>query len=110
MRKMCPHCIKNKDLKQENERLKHDLNNLLAIIHRDGGQYVSEHGLEMSVSDAHKVWGKRQVQLGEADRIFESISCLCAEGPEFMRGIEVIDAVLKETLKWHNFKKALEEK
>uniref|UniRef100_A0A6M3K0Y8 Uncharacterized protein n=1 Tax=viral metagenome TaxID=1070528 RepID=A0A6M3K0Y8_9ZZZZ len=30
------------------------LENLLAIIHRDGGHYTSEHGLEKSVKDAQK--------------------------------------------------------
>jgi len=31
------------------------LKNLLAIIHRDGGHYTGEHGLEKSVADAMKI-------------------------------------------------------
>ena len=37
------------------------LKGLLAVIHRDGGQYVDEHGLEKACKDAHQVWaGLRQ--------------------------------------------------
>ena len=34
------------------------LSNLLAIIHRDGGQYQSEHGTAKAVTDAHQVWAE----------------------------------------------------
>lgn len=29
------------------------LMNLLAVIHRDGGQYVGEHGVAQAITDAH---------------------------------------------------------
>ena len=29
---------------------------LLAVIHRDGGQYVDKHGLKKACEDAHQVW------------------------------------------------------
>ena len=39
-------------LRDKNERLLSQLNNLLARIHRDGGHYTTEHGLEQSVAAA----------------------------------------------------------
>lgn len=32
------------------------LRNLLAIIHRDGGHYYTDHGSEKAVADAHQIW------------------------------------------------------
>lgn len=32
--------------------------NLLAIIHRDGGHYISEHGIDKAIDDAHLKWAK----------------------------------------------------
>lgn len=126
--KMCSHCANGDEyyvwcaycgtvksteklaqLRAENKCLAYHLQNLLAVIHRDGGQYTEEHGLETAVEDAHKTWGKLRSQLEKADRLFESISCLCAEGPEFMTEREVIDHVQKKTLAWHNFKKTVEK-
>jgi hypothetical protein len=37
---------------QDAARCKRDLKNLLARIHRDGGQYVAEHGQDKAVADA----------------------------------------------------------
>lgn len=34
---------------------KNHLMNLLAIVHRDGGQYVGEHGLDKAVEDAKQI-------------------------------------------------------
>ena len=34
----------------------------------------------------------------ELKDIFESISCLCAEGPEFCTKLELTDAIQKETM------------
>uniref|UniRef100_A0A6M3LVS8 Uncharacterized protein n=1 Tax=viral metagenome TaxID=1070528 RepID=A0A6M3LVS8_9ZZZZ len=41
-------------LVEERDNCMRMLENLLAIIHRDGGHYASEHGLEKSVKDAQK--------------------------------------------------------
>lgn len=38
----------------------HWLKELLAIIHRDGGHYVAEHGIEKAVRSAHEVWAALQ--------------------------------------------------
>ena len=32
-----------------------DLLNLLAVIHRDGGHYVNDHGLKKAIEDAIKI-------------------------------------------------------
>ncbi len=40
--------------------------NLLARIHRDGGHYVQQHGLEKAIEDAHKVSANRTCDLDEA--------------------------------------------
>ena len=39
--------------------------------------------------------------------IFESISCLCAEGPEFCTKLELTDAIQKDAMKGYNFCKRL---
>lgn len=33
----------------------HMLNNLLAVIHRDGGHYTGKHGVQKSAEDAMKI-------------------------------------------------------
>jgi len=43
---------------KQSERM---LRNLLAVIHRDGGQYVEEHGLEQAVKDAEKIVAEKIV-------------------------------------------------
>ena len=40
---------------------------LLAVIHRDGGQYVDEHGLEKACEDARQVWSVLQQAADERD-------------------------------------------
>lgn len=42
----------------ENDELTKHLLNLLAIIHRDGGHYVSKYGIEKSTGDAIQIVGK----------------------------------------------------
>lgn len=37
------------------EELAHHLMNLLAIIHRDGGHFVSDHGIDQGVERASKI-------------------------------------------------------
>jgi len=39
---------------------------LLAIIHRDGGQYTEQHGVAKSVDDAHAAWGAMVLARDEA--------------------------------------------
>lgn len=41
---------------------KHLLFNLLAVIHRDGGHYVAEHGVEKASADAEQLSSKRIVE------------------------------------------------
>ena len=48
-------------LRKYSDIYKHILQNLLAIIHRDGGHYTEEHGLEKSVEDAIKVVAKERI-------------------------------------------------
>jgi hypothetical protein len=47
----------------------HELNNLLAVIHRDGGHYVSEHGKTKAVEDATKLSSSRIGLLQDANRM-----------------------------------------
>lgn len=44
---------------EPDEKYKHYLLDLLAIIHRDGGHYVSEYGLKKAVADAIKISHQR---------------------------------------------------
>lgn len=41
------------------------LGNLLAVIHRDGGHYLAEHGLEKAVEDAMAKWAEMRKALDE---------------------------------------------
>ena len=38
----------------------------------------------------------------QAKDLFESITCLCAEGPEFMKKLELTEAISKEAIKGFN--------
>jgi len=40
--------------------------------------------------------------LKQCKDLFESISCLCAEGPEFMGKLQITEAVLKDAMKGYN--------
>ena len=51
----------------------HELRNLLAIIHRDGGHYYAEHGAKKAVEDAHLVWAELQKQV---DLLPEALAAL----------------------------------
>src|SRR3990167_2891860 len=43
------------------------LNNLLAVIHGDGGHYTGRHGIEKSTTDAVQVWASlKKDQIGRA--------------------------------------------
>lgn len=60
-------------LKEQVEQLQaegHELRNLLAIIHRDGGHYFEEHGAAKAVADAHLIWGQLQAERDEWKEIF----------------------------------------
>ena len=39
----------------DGNKVEHHLKNLLAVIHRDGGHYTEEHGIEKSVKDATQI-------------------------------------------------------
>ncbi len=49
------------------------LRNLLARIHRDGGHYVEEHGLEKAVEDAHQVWADLRIESEKADALVKAL-------------------------------------
>ncbi len=55
----------------ERDRMGHKLLNLLALIHRDGGHYTSEHGLEKSYLDAAEIRGQ---QLNALDVLEKALS------------------------------------
>lgn len=44
-------------------KAEHHLRNLLAIVHHDGGHYVSRYGLEKATEDAIQAWCDRSVQI-----------------------------------------------
>ena len=57
------------------------IRDLLAVIHRDGGQYVDEHGLEKACKDAHQVWaGLQQADdaVAECARLRATLRRVCA--------------------------------
>jgi len=43
---------------RERDEARQERNNLLAIIHRDGGHHTSEVGITKSVADAHATWAR----------------------------------------------------
>ena len=43
----------------------HELRNFLAIIHRDGGHYVTKHGLHKAITDATTILHEYRQQLIE---------------------------------------------
>lgn len=56
-------------LLQQKEEAERDLLNLLATIHRDGGQYAAEHGREKAVQDAIVLSSER---IGALENLFEA--------------------------------------
>ncbi len=44
---------------------KNHLFNLLAVMHRDGGHYIDEHGVDKAVKDAHKVYHDLRAKRGD---------------------------------------------
>lgn len=62
----------------DSEAPEHNLRNLLAIIHRDGGHYAAEHGLEKATQDAMSiVYGYREWM----NRAIYSINKVLEESP-----------------------------
>jgi hypothetical protein len=49
--------------RRESKIYKHLLQNLLAIVHRDGGHYTQRHRIEKSVEDAIEVVGKLRMEI-----------------------------------------------
>ncbi|MBK8260179.1 MAG: hypothetical protein IPK80_02445 [Nannocystis sp.] len=45
-----------RSLRERAETAERERDNLLAIIHRDGGHHTGEHGVSQSVADAHATW------------------------------------------------------
>jgi len=52
-------------IKKIEYRYKHPLFELLAIMHRDGGHYVDEHGVEKATKDAMKVYYDLRARRGD---------------------------------------------
>jgi len=71
---------------RENAALR-PLRELLAIIHRDGGHYTFEHGIEKSVADAHQKWAETIAQLEALNKgvaaVREAFLDLIADADEF---------------------------
>ena len=53
---------------------KHELKNLLAIIHRDGGHHTAKVGIVQSVEDAHLVWAELMSEVGMSKEILLAVS------------------------------------
>ena len=53
-----------KKVDPDNIDFKHELLELLCVIHRDGGHYIAEHGLAKAIEDAHKVIYQLRARLG----------------------------------------------
>lgn len=45
---------------KELEKYHHDARNLLAVVHRDGGHYVTEHGFQKACEDAAEEYLRRR--------------------------------------------------
>lgn len=45
-------------------------------------------------------------QIEEVKNLFDSITCLCAEGPEFYTKMELMDIIVKEAVKGYNLCKS----
>ena len=43
------------------------MQNLLAVIHRDGGHYVSKHGVEVATKDAITIYYGMQIKIAELE-------------------------------------------
>ena len=50
------------------EKCRRMLENLLARIHRDGGHYTAQHGMEKSFEDAEHVWASLIQRAEEAEK------------------------------------------
>jgi|GEM_PF-1808032 len=46
------------EFKEDRDRVERQLNDLLAIIHRDGGHYTGQHGITKAIADAHATWAE----------------------------------------------------
>jgi len=57
--------------------LRQELGNLLAIIHRDGGHYITDHGWQAAVKDAHEVWAQLQLGQDELTTLRERVKRVC---------------------------------
>ena len=52
---------------------------------------------------------KNWQRVREANKIFDSITCLCAEGVEFMDKLQLADAIVKEAMKGYELTKKPEK-
>jgi septal ring factor EnvC (AmiA/AmiB activator) len=58
---------------RERDEARRHLGNLLARIHRDGGQYQERHGTEKAVADADRIVANRNAELDEAREDVETL-------------------------------------
>ena len=89
-------------------QLEHWLGNLLAVIHRDGGHYESEHGTEKACADAetavHVLRGSLEGYVeanrhmkGELDDALEDARKYCEAKGEIARLRDRLDAALSQS-------------
>lgn len=81
----CPECAITKlraqltALQAAKDFAEHELKNILAVTHRDGGHHTGKVGLSQSVEDAHKVWAELQ-SAKEAAEMAEKITGETSDG------------------------------
>ena len=51
-----PGCGCARCLRAQRDEARAERDSLLAVIHRDGGHYIGEHGVTKAVADAHATW------------------------------------------------------
>jgi hypothetical protein len=65
------------------------LQNILATIHRDGGHYATEHGIEKAATDAQQVWANREREIDQLREAYKVLREALGfyEDPETYHGI-----------------------
>jgi hypothetical protein len=62
------------EARRERDDVVRELKNLLAIIHRDGGQHTFDRGLSAAIADAHKTWA---TVIAERDALALALRAYC---------------------------------
>lgn len=61
------------------ENMKATLENILCIIHRDGGHYINTHGLQKAFDDALELHYRQREAMDEVEYLKDTIACLKGE-------------------------------